>query len=85
MYHVPGENDNVICLFQAIQHVSDSWWSPIGSTAIMVIIAFFNTHGELYGMDDDRQEWVTWYLKHHYFTYKKADGDDPLVILQLVP
>lgn len=68
-----------------MQRVSDSWRSPIGSTAIMVIIAFFNTHSESYGTDNDRQEWAAWYLEHHRFAYKKADGDDPLVILQLVP
>ena len=68
-----------------MQHVSDLWQSPIGSTAIMVIIAFFNTHSKLYGMDNDRQEWVTWYLEYHCFAYKKADRDDPLVILQLLP
>ena len=37
-----------------MQHVADSWRSPIGSTAIMVLIAFFNTNGELYATDSDR-------------------------------
>lgn len=63
---------------QAMQRVSDSWRSPIGSMAIMVLITFFNSDMEL-STNEDRQEWATWYLDKFHFAYKEADGNDKLV------
>lgn len=59
-----------------MQHVVDSWYSPIGSTAIMIVIAFLNSHSDLLSTDEERQERVTWYLQDLCFTYKDSDSDD---------
>ena len=62
-----------------MQRVADSWRSPIGSTTIMVLIAFFNANSELYATDGDRQEWAKWYLENFCFAYEHADGNDKSV------
>ena len=59
-----------------MQHVADSWRSPIGLTAIMVLIAFFALQPDMFDTDEDRQEWAEWYLKDLRFAYKDADRDD---------
>ena len=59
-----------------MQHVTDSWCSLIWSTAIMIVIAFLDLHSDLLSTDEERQEWVTWYLQDLRFTYKDSDGDD---------
>ena len=59
-----------------MQRVVDSWHSPIGLTAIMVLIAFFASQPDMFNTDEDRQEWAEWYLKDLHFAYKDADGDD---------
>ena len=59
-----------------MQHVVDLWCSPIGSTAIMIVIAFLNSHSDLLSTVEERQEWVTWYLQDLHFTYKDSDSDD---------
>ena len=62
-----------------MQRVADSWRSPIGSTAIMVLIAFFNANSELYTTDGNHQEWAKWYLEYFCFAYEHADGNDKSV------
>ena len=59
-----------------MQHIMGSWRSPIGSTAIMIVIAFLNLHLDVFSTDEERQEWVTWYFQDLHFTYKDSDGDD---------
>ena len=59
-----------------MQHVADSWRSPIGLTAIIVLIAFFALQPDMFDTDEDRQEWAEWYLKDLCFAYKDADRDD---------
>ena len=59
-----------------MQHVADSWRSPIESTAITVLIAFFASQPDMFDTDKDRQEWAEWYLKDLRFAYKDVDGDD---------
>ena len=44
--------------FQAMQRVADSWRSPIGSSAIMILIAFFKADPEPYPTNEERQEWA---------------------------
>ena len=68
--------------FQAMQRVADSWRSPIGSSAIMILIAFFKADPEPYLTNEERQEWAAWYLHHNRFLYKHANGDDPSVCNQ---
>ena len=62
-----------------MQRIADSWCSPIGSTGISVLIAFFQAHLDLYPTDSDRQDWAAWYLGKFRFVYKQADGDDKSV------
>lgn len=59
-----------------MQRIVDSWCSLIGSTAIMVLIAFFASQPDMFDTDEDRQEWAEWYLKDLHFAYKDVDGDD---------
>ena len=54
----------------------DSWRSLIGSTAIMVLIAFFTSQPDMFDTDKDRQEWAEWYLRDLRFAYKDVDRDD---------
>lgn len=65
-----------------MQRVADSWRSPIGSTAIIVLIAFFEDNSYNFPTDEDRQEWAGWYLKHYRFAYKQSNGDDPKVCVR---
>lgn len=62
-----------------MQRVADTWRSPIGSSAIMVLIAFFDANPKLYNTDKLRQKWAKWYLSHHRFLYKKAEGNNSQV------
>ena len=62
-----------------MQYVTNLWHSPICSTTIMVLIAFFNANSELYTTDSDHQEWAKWYLVYFCFAYEHADGSDKLV------
>ena len=64
---------------QAIQHTSNSWKSPFRSTAIIVLIAFFNSNMEQYPTNEIWQEWGVWYLENFHFAYKDSDGNDKLV------
>ena len=65
-----------------MQYVTDSWHSPISSTAIMVLIAFFNTNLELYTTDSNHQELAKWYLEDFHFTYEHADRNDKSVCVR---
>ena len=62
-----------------MQCVSNSWQSPFRSTAIIVLIAFFNSNVELYPTNEIWQELAVWYLENFCFAYKDLDGDDKLV------
>ena len=62
-----------------MQHISNSWHSPIGSTAIIVLIAFFNSNMEQYATNEIRQGWAAWYLEDFCFAYKDSDGNDKSV------
>ena len=65
-----------------MQCVTDSWCSQIGSTTIMVLIAFFNANLELYTTDGNCQEWAKWYLEDFHFAYEHTDGNDKLVCVR---
>ena len=64
---------------QAMQCISNSWQSPFGSMAIIVLIVFFNSNMEQYPTNEIQQEWAAWYLENFCFAYKDSDGDDKLV------
>ena len=65
-----------------MQHVTGSWHSPIGSTGIMVLIAFFNANLELYASNSDCQEWAKWYVEDFCFAYELANGNDKSVCIR---
>ena len=50
---------------EAHQRVADSWHSLMGSSAIMILIAFFKADLEPYPTNKERQEWAAWYLHHN--------------------
>lgn len=62
-----------------MQRLADTWRSPIGSCAIMVVITLFRDNPKDFPNDKKRQKWATWYLEHCRFQYQKADADDPKV------
>ena len=59
-----------------MQRLADSWRSSIGSTALSVLIAFFESHENLKDSDDNRAEFAEYALDKLRFCYKKANGDD---------
>ena len=65
-----------------MQWVSNSWSSPMGSMAIMVLIAFFNAQEGPFGTDIYRQEWAARYLENLHFVYKDAEGNDKKVCVK---
>ena len=62
-----------------MQHVAEEWRSPIGSAAIMVIIAYFASEPDEFSTDEARQEWAAWYLEHLQFAYRKSSSDNKKV------
>jgi hypothetical protein len=59
-----------------LQRLADSWRSSIGSTALSVLIAFFESQEDLKDSDDGRAEFAEFALDKLRFCYKKADGND---------
>ena len=68
--------DFFIYYLQTMQHVSDSWHSTMGSTAITVVLTFCNENSDLKYSDMNHQEFATEYLEHLHFLYGKSDGND---------
>ncbi|KAI0245668.1 hypothetical protein BJV78DRAFT_1287355 [Lactifluus subvellereus] len=60
----------------ALQCLSDSWCSVIGSSAIAIINAFFDDHNNYRDDDAMQQEFAQHSLKLFRFTYRKAKGND---------
>ena len=65
-----------IYYLQTMQRVSNSWHSTMGSTAIVVVLAFCNEISDLKDSDTNCQEFATEYLEHLHFLYGKSDGDN---------
>ena len=61
---------------QILQRLADSWRSSIGSTALSVLIAYFESRDDLQDSDESRAEFANYALDKLRFCYKKADGDD---------
>jgi hypothetical protein len=62
--------------WQILQRLADSWRSAIGSSALSVLIAFFESQDKLRDSDENRAEFAEAALKQYRFCFKKADGDD---------
>ena len=71
------------CLFQAQQHVSDSWCSVISSTGLSVVNTFFGTNEEL-TTDESRRAFAKEGLKDLKFLYSNPDVAGPQVLLYLI-
>ncbi|KAG2337302.1 hypothetical protein BDR05DRAFT_895479, partial [Suillus weaverae] len=56
--------------------VADSYHSNIGSTAVAIVIAYFESQDSLRDSDDNRAEFAVFALSNLRFLYKKANGDD---------
>ena len=61
---------------QVLQWLADSWCSSIGSVALSIIIAFFESQDDLKDSDENRAKFAEYALDKLQFCYKKADGDD---------
>ena len=68
---------------QILQRLADSWRSSIGSTALSILIAFFESQDNLRDSDENRAEFADYLLDKLRFCYKKADGDDEEVSVYL--
>ncbi|KAG1844763.1 hypothetical protein C8R48DRAFT_678368 [Suillus tomentosus] len=60
----------------AVQRVADSYRSNIGSAAIAIVIAYFESQDSLRDSDDNCAEFAVFALSNLRFLYKKANGDD---------
>jgi len=60
----------------AMQRVCDSWRNVYGSSAISIIVAFFNSTQSL-NSDDSRRDFATSLLESSKFLYSNSSGDDP--------
>ena len=61
---------------QTLQRLADSWRSSIGSSALSILIAFFESQDDLRDSDEGRVKFADYALDKFRFCYKKADGDD---------
>jgi hypothetical protein len=68
---------------QILQRLADSWRSSIGSTALSVLIAYFESRDDLRDSDENRAEFAECALDKLRFCYKKANGEDEEVSLYL--
>jgi hypothetical protein len=65
-----------------LQRLADSWRNAIGSTALSVLIAYFESKDEDPDQDDSedpdesRAKFAEFALDKLRFCFKKADGDD---------
>jgi hypothetical protein len=69
--------------WQILQRLADSWRCAIGSTALSVLIAFFESQDQLRNSNENCAEWSEYALDKLRFCYKKADGDDEDVSVYL--
>jgi hypothetical protein len=66
---------------QAMQRISDTWRSRIGSTAISVVNTFLDSSGvaEELATDESRQEFAKTALESFGFLYSDTESADPKV------
>jgi hypothetical protein len=61
---------------QTLQRLADSWRNAIGSSALSILIGFFESQDDLRESDEKRAEFADYALDKLRFCYKKANGDD---------
>ena len=61
---------------QTLQRLADSWHSSICSSALSILIAFFDSQDDLWESDQKRADFADYALDKLWFCYKKANGDD---------
>ncbi|KAG2139788.1 hypothetical protein DEU56DRAFT_912055 [Suillus clintonianus] len=60
----------------AVQRITDSYHSHIGSAAIVIVIAYLKSQDSLRDSNDNRAEFAEYALSNLWFLYKKANGND---------
>jgi hypothetical protein len=63
-----------------LQRLADSWRSSIGSAALSILIAYFESQDDLRDSDESRAEFADHALDKLRFCYKKADGDEEVCV-----
>ncbi|KAF8508180.1 hypothetical protein JB92DRAFT_2954585 [Gautieria morchelliformis] len=63
----------LIPILQTIQRLTDSWRNVIGSTAIAILLAFFDSQEHLQDSDEECQEFCKYYLNRLRFLYEDSD------------
>ena len=66
-----------------MQRLADSWRSSIGSAALSVLIAYFESKEDLKDSDESRTEFAEYALDKLRFCYKKAEGNDEEVSIYI--
>jgi hypothetical protein len=67
-----------------VQRIADSYRSAIGSAAISILTAYFESQDELKDSDENRQEFAKYALDNLRFLYRRGDGDDKTVSVRIV-
>ena len=62
--------------FQSLQRLADSWHCSIGSSALSILIAYFESQDNLQDSDEGCADFTEYALDKLRFCYKKAEGDD---------
>ncbi|KAF8267176.1 hypothetical protein EI94DRAFT_1802114 [Lactarius quietus] len=61
---------------KTIQHCVDSWQNVIGSTGIVVLLAFFDSQVQFQNSDEECQSFTKDYLEDLHFLYKDSKHED---------
>ena len=72
------QNDTNIHI-QTVQRLADSWRNVIGSTAIVVLMAFLDSQEDLQDSDEEHQEFCKYYLNRLRFLYEDSENEDKKV------
>ncbi|KAM6494812.1 hypothetical protein JOM56_009435 [Amanita muscaria] len=64
-----SENVDDLVMTQVTQRFSDTWRAPIGSAALMIVHAYFESQSVLKDSEEARQEYSRMQLQKHKFLY----------------
>jgi hypothetical protein len=66
----------LIFIFQTVQRLADSWRNVIGSTGIVVLLAFLDSQEDLRDSDENRVKFAKYYREDLRFIFRDSDHDD---------
>jgi hypothetical protein len=69
--------------WQTLQRLSDSWRCSIGSAALSILIAYFESDDNIRDSDEGRNAFAQYALDKLRFCFKKAIGEDEDVSVYL--